>query len=344
VNSTPADDFDHDLDPIEATATAWLARRDRGLTPQEIVEFARWRAADPRHEATVAEFGAMWLALDDLSALEGTAASAHASSTPNFSDADDRVMPKRRWSPGWIAALAASLALVAGIITWQRVTPGVASVVHYETAIGEQRTVRLSDGSTLQLNTNSAADVRFVARERHVDMARGEIFFSVAKDAQRPFIVASGGVEARALGTAFVVRQHLDETELVVAEGRVKFNAVAQSTAFVEVTAGQLATIDPKKTIGPRVTSLDEAALARRLAWKSGRLVCRPGMPLGEAAAEFNRYHRVQLILRDAETAAVPIGGAFEIQNLDAFVRVMEKLDLVVIERDAERIVLQSKR
>jgi transmembrane sensor len=345
VNSDRADGFDDDLDPVESAATVWLARRDRGLTPDETVEFARWRAAAPRHEAAVAELGAMWHALDDLSALRGKVASPPASSAPNAPCAGDQVTPMRRWPAGWIWALAASIALIAGIVTWRRVASGAVAAVHYETAVGEQRTLPLPDGSTLQLNTNSAADVRYVARERRVELVRGEIFFSVTKDAQRPFVVLAGGVEARALGTAFVVRRHQTETELVVAEGRVKFYASPQPATSVEVTGGQLATCDPRKRDVPHVSSLDEAALARRLAWKSGRLVCRPGMPLGEAAAEFNRYHRAQLVLRGADTAAVPIGGAFEIQNLDAFVRMLEQsFEIVVVERDAERIVLQSKR
>ena len=345
MNPDPAARFDDDLDPIESTATAWLARRDRGLTTEETVAFAQWRSADPRHEAAVTELGAMWHALDDLSALRGQALSPPASLAPTFASDDDRVAPSRQRSTRWMWAIAAGIALLAGIVTWQRSAPTAISAEHYATAVGAQRTITLPDGSTLQLNTNSAADVRYDARERHVELVRGEVFFTVTKDAQRPFVVRSSGVEARALGTAFVVRQRETETELVVTEGRVKFHASAHPAAAVEVTAGNLSLCDPRTSDAPRVSPLDKAGLARRLAWQSGRLVCRPGMPLADAAAEFNRYHRQQLMLRDAETAAVPIGGAFELQNLEAFVRTLENSsESVVVERDAGRIVLQSKR
>ena len=187
--------------------------------------------------------------------------------------------------------------------------------------------------------------MRFTAHERRVDLVRGEAFFSVTKDAVRPFVVAAGGVEARALGTMFVVRQRENETELVVAEGRVRFGAAGGRATGVEASAGQFAVCDPRKPDATRVGVLDAAALARRLAWKSGRLVCRPEMPLAEAVAEFNRYHRAQLVLRDAATAAVPIGGAFELANVDAFVRMLEKsFDIAVVERDPERVVLGLKR
>lgn len=334
MNSAADDSADlPDLDPIEAAATAWLSRRDRGLTPTEAEEFARWRSADPRHEAAVEELGAMWIALDDLSALRG--APPPAAAAPVEKKKSDEARGVIRF-PLWAWAAAACLALMLGVLAWQRFGALAPAPDHYETAIGDRRTIALPDGSTLVLNTRSAAEVRYTAGERHVELVRGEAFFSVAKDAARPFVVAAGGVESRALGTAFVVRRGERDTELVVTEGRVKFGTV-------EVSARHRAVGDGRSAL--RVEPLDDAALARRVAWQSGRVVFRTDMPLAEAAAEFNRYHRTQLVLRDAATAAVPVGGAFETANLEAFVRSLEtSFNIAVVERGADRIVLQAKR
>lgn len=344
----PDDEGLDPVNPIEASATEWLARRDRGLTAPEIAEFARWCAADRRHEAAVQELGAMWTALDDLSALRGTAASVPPPRAPSASVAscgEEMRAGRRRRVPFWALAVAACFALMAGVVVWQRSTSDAVPPTHYETAVGDRRAITLPDGSTLQLNTRSAVDVRFTEGERRVELTRGEVFFAVAKDAGRPFVVVSEGVRAQALGTAFVVRRGEKETEMVVTEGRVKFGAGDAPSTLVVVTAGQRATCDPQNPRGPRVESLDASALARRLAWQTGRLIFRTKMPLSEAAEEFNRYHRVQLVMQDETTAAVPIGGAFEFANLDAFVRSLEtSFDVVVVSRDAERIVLQSKR
>ncbi|MBC7365948.1 MAG: DUF4880 domain-containing protein, partial [Undibacterium sp.] len=51
---------------IAATAAAWLAQRDDTLTPNEAAVFARWRAADPRHEAAVARLENAWTTLQPL--------------------------------------------------------------------------------------------------------------------------------------------------------------------------------------------------------------------------------------------------------------------------------------
>lgn len=332
------------LDMIELQAAAWLARRDRGLRPEEAVEFALWRAADLRHEAAVRDLDAMWEALDDLSALKGEVVDFPAQAQPGRLT---KIRGQRRmWLP-WAMAAAAGFAVIAGVALWPaaRTVETAVTAVHYETAVGDQRTITLTDGSTVRLNTDSAVDVRYTEGERRVVLARGEAHFMVTKNAARPFIVAAEGAEARALGTAFIVRRRDKDTELVVTEGRVKFSAVADATAAVEVGAGQAAVCDPKNLQAMRAEPLDQAALARRLAWENNRLVCRLGMPLAEVAAEFNRYNRQKLVLQDAKTQAVAMGGGFELTNLEALVKRLETdYEIVVVERTAERIELKSKR
>ncbi|MCX6955280.1 MAG: FecR domain-containing protein [Verrucomicrobia bacterium] len=337
--NSPGDDetTDRDLDVVELQATAWLSRRDRGLTPEEAVEFARWRAADGRHEAVVAELGAMWSALDDLSAPRGEVV--------RFPSPPAESRTRRAGWILWAVAAAACMALIANVaLRSDRVTEPPA-MVHYETAIGAQRSITLADGSTVRLNTDSAIEVRYSAGERRVELARGEARFAVTKDASRPFIVAAEGTESRALGTVFAVRRREKETELLVTEGRVKFGATGDRAPTVEVGAGQTSVCDPQNPQPPRVQTLDAGELARRVAWERGRLICRADMPLAEVAAEFNRYHRQKLVLGDAETGAVPVGGEFELAKLDALVGALEEsFDIVVVERGAERLTLKLRR
>lgn len=327
-----------ELDMIEMLASGWLARRDRGLTPEEMVEFARWRSTDPRHEAAVRELDAMWDALEDLSAAQAQAPKAKAAAV--------KPAPARRrsWAP-WALAAAAAIALAASVTVWKsRTTEPAMAALHYETAVGEQRSVALSDGSTLRLNTDSVVDVRFVTGERRLELVRGEAQFNVAKDASRPFIVTGAGIEAKALGTVFIVRRKENATELVVTEGRVKFGAVADESAAKEVAAGQVATCDARDPQSVRVETLNQAALARRVAWESGNLICRPDMPLAEFAEDFNRYHRQKLVLQDAATAATPMAGVFPLAKLNDVVNSLEKnFDLIVAHRDAERIELKKR-
>lgn len=330
-----------ELNLIESLAAAWLARRDRGLTPEELVEFARWRAADPRHEATVLELDAMWGALDDLAAPQENAAGPQAV-VEKFTP---RPAQSRSWMHwGWAAA--AAVALFAGVAVWQKKPAETMVTAHYETAVGDQRSVALSDGSTLRLNTDSVVDVRYAPGERRVELVRGEAQFTVAKDATRPFIVTGAGIEAKALGTVFIVRRRESSTELVVTEGRVKFGAVSDPSAAKEVAANQAAVCDASQPQSVRVETLDRAALARRVAWETGRFLCRPGMPVSEVVSEFNRYHRQKLVLDDAATGEVKVGGgAFELANLNALLQNFKNnFEIIEVRRDAEHIVLKAKQ
>lgn len=208
-----------DADAIEATAAAWLAQRDDGLTREQAAEFARWRGADVRHEAAVMRLEATWSALQQLREYRPEAA--------RHPDRDllRASVPRRRLIPfpplAATAALAASLALAA--VWWfsvaERQSEPVAQT-HATTVDGYER-VSLADGSIVELNSASEVSVSFSPAERRVRLVRGEAHFTVAKNPARPFLVEAGTLAVRAVGTAFNVRLGGKDVEVLVTEGRV---------------------------------------------------------------------------------------------------------------------------
>ena len=116
-----------------------------------------------------------------------------------------------------LLALAASLAGFAAIGgAWLQLASPV-----YATAIGEQRSIELSDGSTVILNSKSKVRVRYSKTERLVDLLEGQALFHVAQDSVHPFIVSASGTRVRAVGTQFDVYQRRSSTTVTVLEGRV---------------------------------------------------------------------------------------------------------------------------
>lgn len=93
----------------------------------------------------------------------------------------------------------------------------------FSTKVGEVSHIKLDDGSEVSLNTDSTIRVTMLKEERQIELLSGEAFFDVAKDANRPFTVATEEQQITVLGTAFNVRQREDENVLKVAviEGRV---------------------------------------------------------------------------------------------------------------------------
>jgi transmembrane sensor len=132
----------------------------------------------------------------------------------------------RKWS------LAAAVFLsVCGLIGWA--TWRVWTDPTYTTGIGEQRVVRLDDGSRLSLNSGTHVRITYSDSERLVELERGEACFEVAHNPSRPFTVTAGSHRVTALGTTFVVRYETARTAVTLLEGRVAVSPVSDSTPLV---------------------------------------------------------------------------------------------------------------
>jgi transmembrane sensor len=129
---------------------------------------------------------------------------------PVSSNARQRLVKMR------LMAIAASLLVAVATGTWFYVGRGT-----YSTGTGEQRSVRLDDGSTVDLNSQSKVRVRFSEHRRDVELLEGQALFRVAKDKERPFIVATDNTHVRAVGTQFDVYRKTSGTVVTVLEGRV---------------------------------------------------------------------------------------------------------------------------
>ena len=346
---------------IAASAAAWLAERDAGLSPLDERKFAAWRAADPRHEAAVARLERAWTALQPLRDFRPAAV--------RHPDRDLLAGPVRGGifafpAPLRAAALAAA-ALVVVAAGWWALRPAATSAPDavYATTVGGYERVMLADGSVLELNGDTAAEVHFTAAERRVGLARGEAHFTVAKNPARPFRVEAGGVAVRAVGTAFNVRLGARDVEILVTEGKVAVSDVGPALAAVPPRGERNPQTGAPTSGGPTVLSANErlvvgpahgaavervspAAMRDALAWQSPRLVF-VDTPLAEVVAQFNRRNAVQLELADADSvlAALPVGGSFRAENVEAFVRLLESGGDVTVDRaDAARLVLRRTK
>ena len=221
-------------------------------------------------------------------------------------------LPPRAVRSGAFIALAACAAL-AGVAFWL-FRGYLPSDDDFKTAVGEQRSITLADRSVVFLNTDSEVRLRWTARERHIDLLRGEARFQVAKNAARPFIVATREATVRAVGTVFNVRTGEAITQVAVLEGRVEVNAdrnsqPAHGGSELLLAAGQRAAVTRQgveANVGPPIE--------RVAAWTERRLVFR-GDPLGAVVAEFNRYRTQALVVDDPALAEVRINGVFELDD-----------------------------
>ncbi|MBC7366698.1 MAG: FecR domain-containing protein, partial [Undibacterium sp.] len=275
-----------------------------------------------------------------------------------------------------VAALAAAAALMLAFGAWALLRPAPAAGIRYATTAGGYQRVMLADGSVLELNGDTAADVAFTPTERRVRLARGEAHFTVAKNPARPFWVEAGGVAVRAVGTAFNVRLGARDVEVLVTEGKVSVSGVERvapntlSTAaesnstrwgqrvpspdtfltanervlLPSVRPAPLTPHAPAPKLAPLVEHITPEAVRDALSWQGPRLVF-VDTPLAEAVAQFNRRNTLQLVLADRALEALPVAGSFRPENVEAFVRLLESGGDVAVERgDPSRLVLRRAK
>jgi transmembrane sensor len=239
----------------------------------------------------------------------------------------------------WLAGLAAACAGVglAGWLVLSR-TPS------YSTTVGEQRTITLPDGSTVELNARSRVSVRYTRAKREVNLTEGQALFRVAKSPSRPFIVLVAGTGIRAVGTEFDVYRKRNETVVTVVEGQVAVSETRGSeltsadpsgrggdTASVLVSAGQQFVATPRALDVPKPVDTATAT-----AWTEGKLVF-DSVALKDVLDEFNRYLPRPLVLTDPKLLSMHISGVFSVTESQQFLEFLhQRFGTVTHETDTE--------
>lgn len=218
-------------------------------------------------------------------------------------------------------AIAASIVLAIGMFwtehDWQWIG---AALADYRTGVGEQRLVTLEDGSTIHLNTDTAVDVVFSQDRRDLHLLRGEASFTVARDPVRPFVVKSGAVLTRALGTVFAIRRHSDVSTVTVMEHQVQV-AFSSASAVQDliVHEGEQVDYSIKEGYGP-VRRVD---LRKETAWQRGKVIFE-AQPLARVIEELNRYRRGRIALINPDLRALKVTGLFDVTDPDAALRMIQ--------------------
>lgn len=295
-------DIDLDLDPDSPKdqAFVWLSRLATGEAGAAMLaEFEKWRDCDPRNEKALIEARRLWLLIGKPLEAQYTPAMASAPARRTV-----RRMSGRRWRP-WLAT-AAGLVLAVGLGgQWLR------DWRHDQfTATGEQRTIALGDGSTMWLNTASAADIRVDGQARRVRLVRGEAYFDVARVPGRPFIVDAGQGQVRVLGTAFGVRRDGSDVAVTVQRGRVQ--VMGGGTPPVVVTPDQAVRVHA----GDRLKAVEPVDAERVLSWRMGRVQFE-NRPIQEVLDELKRYDRRFVIFSYPGAGDLRVSSIVDLARID---------------------------
>ncbi|HAB36757.1 MAG TPA: hypothetical protein DCE52_01915 [Rhodobacteraceae bacterium] len=347
--------------PIESEAWTWVASLsgDTPPSPEDIQRLHRWMAQSPAHHQALRRISEAWDDMDVLTALAVPGNRGHAPAGVFSATLAWLLSPLiLLWlvvqrsatfslaSPARFASVAMVLAIGLSAGLWQQAERQSAV---YMTALGQQSSHQLPDGSSLTLNTNSKVSVAFLQDKRLITLHRGEAHFEVKPDKARPFEVYAGTRMVRAVGTAFSVHMKNQQVEVLVSEGKVALGVQAtppdaeqvaqlarsikpktspppatQTEVLGSLVAGQSVVI-PAGPAGvmDNIAEHEKQSLKRRLAWLGGQLIYA-GEGLDKVIADVGRYTPIYIEIIDPALADIRIGGQFKVGETEALFKVLE--------------------
>lgn len=286
---------------INAQAAAWLRRRHlETWTAENKSALQSWLEQDMAHRIAYWRLKAAWERADRLAALRREKPTA-----PN-SRATLRIAK--------LAAAALVLA-AAGTAAYRSLAPQAPSAALYATAVGEHKTIRLTDGSQIELNTDTKIRFASAPGKQTVTLLKGEAYFQIKHEPQRLFVIEANGHRITDIGTTFRVRREASRLEVALLDGEIRFDSADTRVKPVTMKPGDIIIATAHSAA---VMQTPERDLKDQLGWRRGMIVFKH-TTLAEAAAEFNRYNTHKIIIADAAAAKLTINGTFQTDDVTAF-------------------------
>ncbi len=267
----------------------------------------------------------------------------------------------RRWHTAFGAA---ALVLIAVAFVFPDVQQLFRSEVsgqldRYVTRIGERKTVVLQDGSKVNLNTATEILVNYNDNMRRVRLERGEAYFEVKSDADRPFMVNLDGYAVSVLGTSFNLRKNPSNFTLAVEEGTVLLHrqeeqptpnapvidsgindfSETRKLSQYRVSEGIVAKVD---TIGSTFVANRQNTFIGYSDWRTGILQFQDER-LSAVVRELNRYMGKKILIEDASIMSLSVYAAIDLEQLPQALTDFEQVLPVKVEHYYDRIVMSAR-
>ncbi len=302
---------------IDELAAKWFSRQRSGTRDaRERQALADWLAEDPAHARAYREIEQLWSDLDQIRRPV--------------------IAPRRRPPLPWRGLAAASVFCAALLLANDFSGGRLADPQQVQsTAPGEQREVTLVDGTRVFLAADSALRLDFSDGLRDVQLLRGEAYFEVTHDAERPFRVTAGDSRVRVLGTGFDVHRERGGLTVAVRHGKVALQAQLGASGEQTLTAGDRAQLSS----GAGEAQVDRVPVASIGAWRDGMLAFH-NQPLGALVDELSNYRAAPIRLGDERLARKPISGNVRLARTDDFLAALPVLLNVRVQRKSDGSVV----
>jgi len=321
---------------VRHLAARWHTRIGRGgLTGAQRSRFEAWIASP----ANAREFRAQRAVLDAVSELRGQARADIMGCV-----AEPKAALRWMFGSGWAAGGLAAAVLGVVAITWSALRTEGYVPQRYRTATGEIRNVVLPDGSVVGLNTQTVLEWVGSPSDRRVRLIRGEAYFQVLHDPNRPFRILLAHSEVQVLGTRFDVYQMANgDVRVSVISGAVAVEGLENGAAAPpswsrRLTAGQQIEYSPVGLVADV-----HAVLAQKvIRWREGMLETQ-GEPLSDFVSDLSRYTTERIVIADPRAAVQKVGGAFSLHNIDDTLDRLSRIAPVTVTHEDGEVIVRYR-
>lgn len=243
----------------------------------------------------------------------------------------------------WVAVAVPGLAIIAGVLAWLqpgrliRADPRRSEIVQYSNGVGKLRRVRLADGTTVILDSDTLIAARMMPAVRMVWLEHGRARFEVGRSPVA-FWVLAGPIKVTARGTVFdVARTDDGRTDVRLIAGRVAVGSAnaqpADGPSPLLLEPGQRIVADPVGALRMPVRD------AKTDDWTTGSRTFR-GVALDELVREANRYAVRDIVIEDPELSQTRVSGTFRISDPDALTRHLAALFDLTVDQSRDGVVV----
>lgn len=300
-------------------------------TSEERKQIEEWGQGNPSHQHRLDQFRLIWETSKKLG-FEGEIDAQASLKRLKEKAAIQRARQPKVMRMGYWLKIAAAVFLIAGG-AWFYTNRFPAAEVDFLT----QENVKadtLSDGSVITLNRNSLLRYpeRFRGRQRQVWLTKGEAFFKVSPDKEKPFLIHTGGTLIRVVGTSFNVKNKAGMIEVIVETGIVE---VSRNGKMVSLRPGER--VQVKQNSGQLLKEHNPDQLYNY--YRSKEFIA-DDTPLWRMVQVLNEAYDSHIVIGRKELNDLPLNTTFKNESLDNVLQVISRTFTIRIERKHNQIIL----
>ncbi|TQV87029.1 FecR family protein [Aliikangiella coralliicola] len=311
---------------IREQASDWFVRMSADdVDNNERNHFQQWLVINPEHERAYRRIESVSNAIAGDDFANTTLASTSVEQAFKAIRDNQPTQPLKRarfwqraandsqFSP--VALVASILISVSILVLMYTAGPTTPDSLHYQTQVAETREISLKDGSIISLGAASGITVSLREEIRQVVLTKGEAYFNIAKDQNRPFDVTAGNTAVRVLGTQFNVRRNLKTVNIAVAEGLVQVTHQSKNSSETktQLSQGQAVTSDSKNGL----SAVSQVSAENIDSWRNGRLVFED-VPLSQVVEEIKRYYKGNIMISSPAVGELRVTATFKVDQIES--------------------------